>query len=79
MIGSLSAICPEKRPDIVSVAVRAFVAGSIICFINAAIAGKWKRYSDIEYKVKTSPLSTLGLLMTTDNYEILSNSNGSLY
>lgn len=39
MIGSLSAMCPEKRPDITSVAIRAFISGSIICFITASIAG----------------------------------------
>lgn len=39
MIGSLSAMCPEKRPDITSVAMRAFISGSIICFITASIAG----------------------------------------
>ncbi|KAJ6641433.1 Solute carrier family 28 member 3 [Pseudolycoriella hygida] len=38
MIGALSAMCPEKRPDITSVAVRAFISGCIICFLNASIA-----------------------------------------
>lgn len=39
MIGNLGALCPEKRSTIVEVAVRALIAGSIICFINASIAG----------------------------------------
>lgn len=39
MIGALSAICPEKKSVIVDVALRGFVAGSIICFITASIAG----------------------------------------
>ncbi|KAG4076692.1 hypothetical protein HA402_001979 [Bradysia odoriphaga] len=39
MIGTLSAMCPEKRPDITSVAFRAFISGSVICFITASIAG----------------------------------------
>lgn len=39
MIGNLGALCPEKRSSIVDVSVRALIAGSIICFINASIAG----------------------------------------
>lgn len=41
MIGNLGALCPEKRSNIVEVSVRALIAGSIICFINASIAGNW--------------------------------------
>ncbi|XP_031625263.1 uncharacterized protein LOC116341962 [Contarinia nasturtii] len=39
MIGNLGAMCPENRSVITSVAVRALISGSIICFINASIAG----------------------------------------
>lgn len=39
MIGNLGALCPEKRSIIVELAVRALISGSIICFINASIAG----------------------------------------
>lgn len=39
MIGNLGSMCPEKRSVITSIAVRALISGSIICFINASIAG----------------------------------------
>ncbi|XP_062128423.1 solute carrier family 28 member 3 [Drosophila sulfurigaster albostrigata] len=39
LIGSLSAMAPKRRSTITSVAVRAFVVGSIVCFISASFAG----------------------------------------
>lgn len=39
MIGALSALAPERRKSITSVALRAFLAGSIVCFLSACIAG----------------------------------------
>jgi pyrimidine nucleoside transport protein len=39
MIGGLSALAPEKRKQITDVAIRAFVAGSAVCFLTASIAG----------------------------------------
>lgn len=39
MIGALSALAPERRPTIVKVAFRAFVAGCIVPLISASIAG----------------------------------------
>lgn len=32
---------PDKKSVIASVAVRAFITGSFVCFINACIAGKF--------------------------------------
>uniref|UniRef100_A0A8D8BK10 Sodium/nucleoside cotransporter n=4 Tax=Culex pipiens TaxID=7175 RepID=A0A8D8BK10_CULPI len=39
MIGTLSAMVPEKRSVITSVAFRAFITGSIVCFMTASIGG----------------------------------------
>lgn len=39
MIGTLSAMAPDKRNIITSVAVRAFLTGSIVCFMTASIGG----------------------------------------
>ncbi|XP_041772131.1 solute carrier family 28 member 3-like isoform X1 [Anopheles merus] len=39
MIGTLSAMTPDKRGAITSVAFRAFMAGSIVCFMTASIGG----------------------------------------
>ncbi|XP_058053315.1 uncharacterized transporter YutK [Anopheles bellator] len=39
MIGTLSAMAPDKRNVITSVAFRAFLAGSIVCFMTASIGG----------------------------------------
>lgn len=39
MIAALSTMAPERRGAIASVAWRAFIAGSCICFITASIAG----------------------------------------
>lgn len=40
MIGTLSAMVPERRGAITSVAFRAFITGSIVCFMTASIGGK---------------------------------------
>ncbi|XP_030246866.1 solute carrier family 28 member 3 [Drosophila navojoa] len=39
LIGSLSAMAPNRRGMITSVAFRAFIVGSIVCFISASFAG----------------------------------------
>ncbi|XP_053674491.1 solute carrier family 28 member 3-like [Anopheles nili] len=39
VIGSLSAMAPNKRQALTSVAFRAFLSGSIVCFMTASIAG----------------------------------------
>jgi pyrimidine nucleoside transport protein len=39
LIGFLSAMAPEKRHTITSVAFRAFFSGCFVCFITASIAG----------------------------------------
>ncbi|XP_065087903.1 solute carrier family 28 member 3 isoform X2 [Ochlerotatus camptorhynchus] len=39
MIGTLSAMVPEKRSVITAVAFRAFITGSIVCFMTASIGG----------------------------------------
>uniref|UniRef100_A0A1A9WK06 Sodium/nucleoside cotransporter n=1 Tax=Glossina brevipalpis TaxID=37001 RepID=A0A1A9WK06_9MUSC len=39
LIGSLSAMAPKRRPVIAAVAFRAFVVGSIVCFMSASFAG----------------------------------------
>ncbi|XP_021696985.1 solute carrier family 28 member 3 isoform X1 [Aedes aegypti] len=39
MIGTLSAMVPDKRAVITSVAFRAFITGSIVCFMTASIGG----------------------------------------
>ncbi|XP_022221556.2 LOW QUALITY PROTEIN: solute carrier family 28 member 3 [Drosophila obscura] len=39
LIGSLSAMAPNRRSTITSVAFRAFVVGSIVCFVSASFAG----------------------------------------
>ncbi|XP_017065993.1 solute carrier family 28 member 3 [Drosophila eugracilis] len=39
LIGSLSAMAPHRRSTITSVAFRAFVVGSIVCFVSASFAG----------------------------------------
>ncbi|XP_065057044.1 solute carrier family 28 member 3-like isoform X2 [Rhopilema esculentum] len=38
-IGGLSALAPQRRSDLASVAVRAMIAGTIACFMTACIAG----------------------------------------
>ena len=43
MIGGLSAMAPEKREQIASVAMRSFIAGSLVCFLTASTAGiRWR-------------------------------------
>ena len=39
LIGALGAMEPLKRTSITKVAFRAFVCGSLICFMTASIAG----------------------------------------
>ncbi|XP_016971291.1 solute carrier family 28 member 3 [Drosophila rhopaloa] len=39
LIGSLSAMAPHRRSTITQVAFRAFVVGSIVCFVSASFAG----------------------------------------
>ncbi|CAD6998646.1 unnamed protein product [Ceratitis capitata] len=39
LIGTLSAMAPNRRYVITSVAMRAFVVGSIVCFVSASFAG----------------------------------------
>nr|CAD7577802.1 unnamed protein product [Timema californicum] len=41
LIGSLTSLCPSQRPIITEVALRAFIAGSAVCFMTACIAGKF--------------------------------------
>lgn len=39
MMGALISMAPESRQTIASVVVRAFISGSAVCFMTAAIAG----------------------------------------
>ncbi|XP_017150069.1 solute carrier family 28 member 3 [Drosophila miranda] len=39
LIGSLSVMAPHRRSTITAVAFRAFVVGSIVCFVSASFAG----------------------------------------
>ncbi|XP_064455234.1 sodium/nucleoside cotransporter 2-like isoform X2 [Ornithodoros turicata] len=39
VLGSLSALCPERKADLSAIAVRALCAGSAACFITACMAG----------------------------------------
>ncbi|KAH8258096.1 hypothetical protein KR038_005684 [Drosophila bunnanda] len=39
LIGSLSAMAPHRRATITQVAFRAFIVGSIVCFVSASFAG----------------------------------------
>lgn len=39
MIGSLSALAPERRPSITRVAFRAFICGCAVSLLTASIAG----------------------------------------
>lgn len=39
IVGALNAMAPDKRVAIAKVALRAFVAGCIVSFITAGIAG----------------------------------------
>lgn len=39
LIGSLGTMAPERRSLIASVAIRAFIVGSIVCFVSASFAG----------------------------------------
>ncbi|CAD6217221.1 GSCOCG00004731001-RA-CDS [Cotesia congregata] len=39
MMGGLGQLAPDKREQIAAVAIRAFIGGSIVCFMSASIAG----------------------------------------
>lgn len=39
MLGALTTLAPEKKEQITAVVMRAFVAGSAVCFLTASIAG----------------------------------------
>ena len=39
MIGSLSALAPERRPSVTKVALRAFFSGCFVTLCTASIAG----------------------------------------
>ena len=39
LLGSLTAIAPERKGDIASLAVRALIAGTVACLMTACIAG----------------------------------------
>lgn len=41
MIGGLSTMAPEKREQITNIALRAFIAGSLVTFLTASIAGQF--------------------------------------
>lgn len=41
MMGALSTMAPERRRTIASVVIRAFIAGSAVCFMTASIAGNY--------------------------------------
>ncbi|XP_054738038.1 solute carrier family 28 member 3 isoform X2 [Anastrepha obliqua] len=41
LIGTLSAMAPNRRYIITSVAMRAFIVGSIVCFVSASFAGTY--------------------------------------
>jgi pyrimidine nucleoside transport protein len=42
MIGGLVTLAPEQRSAITEVAFRAFIAGSITCFLTASMAGRFQ-------------------------------------
>lgn len=39
LMGAMNSMCPEIRPITVKVSIRAFIAGCIVCLINASVAG----------------------------------------
>lgn len=39
MIATLSVLCPSQRENVTNLSIRAFIGGSITCFITACIAG----------------------------------------
>lgn len=39
-IGVFSSLAPEKKEQVTCVIMRAFIAGSAVCFLTASIAGK---------------------------------------
>lgn len=63
MIGMLTSLAPEKRSEITATVMRAFVAGSAVCFLTASIAGM---LMDDEF-FKTA-MNTLASNTTTSGY-----------
>lgn len=63
VIGSYSALCPEKKTEIVSVVFRAFLSGTAVCLITASIAGKWNH---LRFSYRYLKATFLGLLITDD-------------
>lgn len=45
MMGTLTTMAPNKRNQITSTVIRAFIAGSLVCFMTASIAGITKTSS----------------------------------
>jgi len=41
MIGALSAVAPDRKRDILHVAVRALISGCMACFMTACVAGRF--------------------------------------
>lgn len=60
MIGSLSALAPERRPSITKVAISAFFSGCFVSLITASIAGLLLTDAMIE---DTGPKSITNLMM----------------
>lgn len=68
LIGTLSAMAPQRRSVITGVAVRAFIVGCIICFMSASFAGKIYK-KDNQHLRKLDCISFilfLGLLITEE-------------
>ncbi|XP_030558353.1 solute carrier family 28 member 3 [Drosophila novamexicana] len=59
LIGSLSAMAPKRRATITSVAFRAFIVGSIVCFISASFAGIFIQEEE-QHEVYTKIFEKLG-------------------
>lgn len=67
MIGSLSAMAPERREAITSVAFRAFISGSFVCFITASIAGLLMPESMFDGETNNSTITTTLAPLLLDN------------
>ena len=39
-MGAIGALCPQRSDDLSKIAARAMVAGSLVCFLSACVAGK---------------------------------------
>lgn len=42
IIGSLGALAPQRREAVLNHVFRAFIVSSIVSFVSASFAGKWK-------------------------------------